>query len=130
MLRGLAMLATFPVRSHQSQRHFRGASKFDTLNIAMGPRGRSADILYLDRFEKRAAALLDRKRILMELLSGIGAPICSPEPHGGDGAKLFEHACEMGWRAWSQSVRTRLIKSTSINFCLCIRLEATVNVCA
>ncbi len=81
----------------------KGASDFDALEIAMGPRGRSADMLFylfdllhLDGFDLRAAPLLDSKRVLKELLSGVGAPILFSDRMAEDGAKMFEHACEMG----------------------------------
>ena len=81
----------------------KGASDFDALEVAMGPRGRSADmlfylfdLLYLDGFDLRAAPLVDRKRILKELLSGIGAPILYSDHMEDNGQKMFEHACEMG----------------------------------
>ena len=81
----------------------KGASDFDALEIAMGPRGRSADMLFylfdllhLDGFDLRAAPLVDRKRILKELLSGVGAPILYSDHMEDNGQKMFEHACEMG----------------------------------
>lgn len=81
----------------------KGASDFDALEVAMGPRGRSADMLFylfdllhLDGFDLRAAPLVDRKRILKELLSGVGAPILYSDHMEDNGQKMFEHACEMG----------------------------------
>ena len=81
----------------------KGASDFDALEVAMGPRGRSADmlfylfdILHLDGFDLRAAPLVDRKRILKELISGVGAPILFSDHMEDNGQKIFAHACEMG----------------------------------
>jgi bifunctional non-homologous end joining protein LigD len=81
----------------------KGASDFDALEIAMGPRGRSAnmlyyvfDILYLDGFDLRAAPLIDRKRVLKELLTGVGPPILYSDHMMENGQKMFEHAGAMG----------------------------------
>jgi bifunctional non-homologous end joining protein LigD len=81
----------------------KGASDFDALEIAMGPRGRSADmlfylfdLLYLDGFALRSAPLVDRKHILKELLSGVRAPILFSEHMEDNGQTMFEHAREMG----------------------------------
>ena len=55
------------------------------------------DLLFLDGFDIRAAPLIDRRRVLSELLG--------PKPVGhiafsshteGDGKAIFEHACAMG----------------------------------
>lgn len=58
------------------------------------------DALHLDGFDSRAAALLDRKRILKELLSGIGAPNCFPEPHRVEQAgDVLDHLLPaFGWK--------------------------------
>ena len=81
----------------------KGASDFDALEIAMGPRGRSADmllylfdLLYLDGFDLRSAPLVERKRILKELLSGVRAPILYSVHMEDNGQKMLEHACDMG----------------------------------
>ncbi len=81
----------------------KGASDFDALETAMGPRGRSADMLFylfdimhLDGFDLRAAPLADRKGVLKELLRGIGPPIVYSDHMVENGQKMFQHACEMG----------------------------------
>jgi bifunctional non-homologous end joining protein LigD len=81
----------------------KGASDFDALEIAMGPRGRSADMLFyvfdvfhLDGFDLRAAPLIDRKRVLKELLAGVAPPILYSDHMEANAQKTFEHACEMG----------------------------------
>ncbi len=81
----------------------KGASDFDALEIAMGPRGRSADmlfyvfdILHLDGFDLRAAPLIDRKRVLKELLAGVVPPILYSDHMEDNGQKMLEHACGMG----------------------------------
>ncbi len=81
----------------------KGASDFDALEVAMGPRGRSADMLYyvfdmlhLDGFDLRAAPLIDRKRVLKELLRGVGPPIFFSDHMEENGRKMFEHAAAMG----------------------------------
>lgn len=57
----------------------------------------AVDLLFLDGFDIRAAPLIDRRRVLAELLG--------PKPVGqidfsahteGDGHAIFEHACAMG----------------------------------
>jgi bifunctional non-homologous end joining protein LigD len=81
----------------------KGASDFDALEIAMGPRGRSADmlfytfdILHLDGFDLRAAPLIERKRVLKELLAGVAPPILYSDHMDANGQKMFEHASGMG----------------------------------
>lgn len=81
----------------------KGASDFDALEVAMGPRGRSADMLYyvfdvlhLDGFDVRAAPLLDRKQVLKKLLRGVSPPILFSDHMADNGQKMFASACEMG----------------------------------
>jgi ATP-dependent DNA ligase len=54
------------------------------------------DLLYLDGYDLRAAALIDRKRALAELLTGIGdiGPIFYSEHFAMSGSALFEPACQ------------------------------------
>jgi bifunctional non-homologous end joining protein LigD len=55
------------------------------------------DLLYLDGFDIRAAPLVERKRLLGELLSETGrGPILFGEHIDGNGHKMFENACAMG----------------------------------
>jgi bifunctional non-homologous end joining protein LigD len=53
------------------------------------------DLLYLDGFDLRAAPLIERKRILDELLMRTG-PIAYSEHIEADGEKMMEQACTMG----------------------------------
>ena len=54
------------------------------------------DLLHLDGFDLRAAPLLDRKRVLAELIGTDRSPILLSEHMEADGALMFQHACEMG----------------------------------
>lgn len=69
----------------------------------MGPRGRSADMLFYsfdimhqDGFDLRSAPLIERKRVLGTLLKGIGAPIMFSDHMEANGQKMFGYACAMG----------------------------------
>ena len=80
----------------------RGASDFNALTNAL-EKGRSAelryyvfDLLHLDGFDLRAAPLLDRKRVLAELIGTDRSPILISEHMEADGALMFQRACEMG----------------------------------
>jgi bifunctional non-homologous end joining protein LigD len=53
------------------------------------------DLLYLDGFDLRAAPLIERKRVLDELLMRTG-PIAYSEHIKADGEKMMEQACTMG----------------------------------
>ena len=55
------------------------------------------DLLYLDGFDIRGAPLVERKRLLGELLSETRrGPILFSEHIDGNGQKMFENACAMG----------------------------------
>jgi bifunctional non-homologous end joining protein LigD len=55
------------------------------------------DLLYLDGFDLRRAPLVGRKRVLAELLSGVGLNLIRHTEHlEGDGATILEHACKLG----------------------------------
>lgn len=55
------------------------------------------DLLYLDGFDLRRAPLVGRKRVLAELLSGVGLNLIRFTEHiEGDGATVLEHACKLG----------------------------------
>jgi bifunctional non-homologous end joining protein LigD len=55
------------------------------------------DLLYLDGFDLRRAPLVGRKRVLAELLSGVGLNLIRFTEHlEGDGVTVLEHACKLG----------------------------------
>jgi bifunctional non-homologous end joining protein LigD len=55
------------------------------------------DLLYLDGFDLRRAALIERKRVLAGLLSGAGLNLIRFCEHiEADGATVLEHACKLG----------------------------------
>ena len=54
------------------------------------------DVMFLDGFDLRAAPLIERKRVLAELLAPVAPPILFSPHTEGDGKTIFEHACEMG----------------------------------
>jgi bifunctional non-homologous end joining protein LigD len=56
------------------------------------------DLLYLDGFDLRGAALIDRKRVLEALLFNTrGVQLVEYVAHiEGDGAAVLEHACKLG----------------------------------
>ncbi|MTD93107.1 hypothetical protein GIW81_02025 [Hyphomicrobium sp. xq] len=56
------------------------------------------DLLYLDGFDLRGAALIDRKRVLEALLDNTsGVQLIRYVDHiGGDGELVLEHACKLG----------------------------------
>ena len=53
------------------------------------------DILYLDGFDLRPSSLVDRKRVLKELLTSINGPIKFSEHIEGNGPALWRRACEL-----------------------------------
>lgn len=54
------------------------------------------DLLYLDGFDIRAAPLVDRRRVLAELIgSGVGNILFSAHTEG-DGKAIYQHACAIG----------------------------------
>ncbi len=56
------------------------------------------DLLYLDGFDLRGAALIDRKRVLQALLENTsGVQLIKNVEHiAGDGDVVLEHACKLG----------------------------------
>jgi bifunctional non-homologous end joining protein LigD len=54
------------------------------------------DILYLDGFDLRDVPLLERKRLLAELLKDAPAQISFVDYIEADGETVFEHACRLG----------------------------------
>ena len=79
-----------------------GLSDFHALEKELAVKGGSDrlvyyvfDILYLGGFDLREAALLDRKRVLQALLSGIDGPIKFSEHIEGDGLAIWRRACQL-----------------------------------
>jgi bifunctional non-homologous end joining protein LigD len=55
------------------------------------------DLLYLDGFDLRRAPLIERKRVLAELLKGPGLGVIRFCEHiEGEGTTVLEHACKLG----------------------------------
>ena len=55
------------------------------------------DLLFLDGFDLRAAPLIERRRVLAELLPlKPGSPILFSAHLEGQGETIFDHACAMG----------------------------------
>ena len=55
------------------------------------------DLLFLDGFDLRAAPLIERRRVLAELLPvKTGSPIVFSAHLEGQGQTIFDHACAMG----------------------------------
>lgn len=55
------------------------------------------DLLYLGGFDLRASPLIERKRVLAELLKGTGLQLIGFCEHlKGDGPTVLEHACKLG----------------------------------
>jgi len=80
----------------------RGVPDFGLLHadLAAGRKDRllyyAFDLLYLDGFDLRAARLAERKRVLLELLTGASERILYAEHLEGDGTEIQERACAMG----------------------------------
>ena len=57
------------------------------------------DLLFLEGFDLRDAPLIERKRILKELLeeTGVSGPILYADHFVSDGPRLFAHACKLGF---------------------------------
>jgi hypothetical protein len=67
------------------------------------------DLLYLDGFDLRAASLIERKRVLAELLNTPGLGVIRYCEHiEGDGPTVLEHASS-AWRALSRGALHRRI---------------------
>lgn len=81
----------------------RGRSDHDALKEALGA-GRQShrfvyylfDFMHLDGFDLRAAPLIDRKRILAELIRDVGQPILYSDHLEEKGEAMFQHACKIG----------------------------------
>jgi bifunctional non-homologous end joining protein LigD len=77
-----------------------GRTDFGALQVDLGS-GRTDrlvfvafDLLYLEMFDLRGVALIDRKRLLAELLRGVtGTPIRYSEHLQADGDATFQNAC-------------------------------------
>jgi ATP-dependent DNA ligase len=53
------------------------------------------DLLYLDAFDLRGASLVDRKRVLIELLGEQNGSIKISEHLEGDGTAIWKRACDL-----------------------------------
>ncbi|HET6655538.1 MAG TPA: DNA ligase D [Gammaproteobacteria bacterium] len=80
-----------------------GVSRFGALQEAISERRTEAlvyyvfDLLYLDGFDLKKAALLDRKRLLAELLGRQPPGLIRYTDHvAGNGSAFFDKACETG----------------------------------
>jgi bifunctional non-homologous end joining protein LigD len=81
----------------------KGVSNFSDLqaDLAAGRKDRMVcyvfDLLFLDGFDLRAAQLIERKRVLHELMATAPkGPLLYSDHLDSDGAAAFKHACAMG----------------------------------
>jgi bifunctional non-homologous end joining protein LigD len=82
-----------------------GRTNFSELQAALAAGRQEAltfnafDLLFLEGFDLRDASLIERKRILKELLDevGVSGPILYADHLVSDGPRLFEHACKLGF---------------------------------
>jgi bifunctional non-homologous end joining protein LigD len=80
----------------------RGVPDYEALRRELGRKnsGRlifhAFDLLYLDGFDLRHAPLLERKRLLREVLEGVSPKIVYIDFLEADGETVFEHACRLG----------------------------------
>jgi len=82
-----------------------GRTNFSELQAALagGKQGRieyyAFDLLYLDRYDLRAVAQIERKRLLKELFDRyeLDAPLHYSEHIAGNGGEMFEHAAKLDW---------------------------------
>jgi bifunctional non-homologous end joining protein LigD len=80
----------------------RGVPDYEALRRELGRKnsGRlifhAFDLLYLDGFDLRQAPLIERKRLLRELLEGAQAKISYIDFIEEDGEAVFAHACRLG----------------------------------
>lgn len=81
----------------------KGVSDHDALKEALGAGGQSHrlqlylfDLMHLDGFDVRSAPLIDRKRILAELIGAVGPPILYSDHLEEKGEVMYEHACKIG----------------------------------
>jgi bifunctional non-homologous end joining protein LigD len=54
------------------------------------------DLLHLDGYDLQRAALVDRKKVLRGILSGLGDPLRFSEHFEEDGEVILRHACRLG----------------------------------
>jgi bifunctional non-homologous end joining protein LigD len=79
-----------------------GVADFHALRRELGKRGSSLltyqafDLLYLDGYDLRPAAYVERKVALKELLQDASPALNYVDYLEGDGQTIFEHACAMG----------------------------------
>jgi bifunctional non-homologous end joining protein LigD len=82
-----------------------GRTNFSELQAALasGKQGRieyyAFDLLYLDGYDLRAVAQIERKRLLKELFDrhGLKAPLHYSEHLTGNGEEMFAHAAKLNW---------------------------------
>ena len=82
-----------------------GRTNFSELQAALAAGRQEAltfnafDLLFLEGFDLRDAPLIERKRILKELLdeTGVSGPILYADHLVSDGPLLFAHACKLGF---------------------------------
>jgi bifunctional non-homologous end joining protein LigD len=82
-----------------------GRTNFSELQAALAARkqGRieyyAFDLLYLDRYDLRAVAQIERKRLLKELFDRyeLGPPLRYSEHLAGNGDEMFAHAAKLDW---------------------------------
>lgn len=80
-----------------------GISSFAGLQEALSKRATTAavlfyafDLLYLDGFDLREAALEGRKAVLAKLLENVQQPLRYSDHLEGNGAAMLDHACRLG----------------------------------
>jgi bifunctional non-homologous end joining protein LigD len=69
------------------------------------------DLLYLDGYDLRGAQLVERKRLLAELLVGDIAPIHLSQHFEEDGQMMLDRACEMGLEGIVSKLRDSVYRS-------------------
>jgi bifunctional non-homologous end joining protein LigD len=82
-----------------------GRTNFSELQAALAAGRQEAltfnvfDLLFLEGFDLRDSPLIERKRILKELLeeTGVSGPILYADHLVSDGPRLFAHACKLGF---------------------------------
>jgi bifunctional non-homologous end joining protein LigD len=113
----------------------RGASDFNALTSALKA-GQPTDMLYyafdllhLDGFDLRGAPLIERKRVLAELIGPDRSPILVSEHLEADGPRMLQHACDMGLEGVVSKLRDapyRSGRSESWIKVKCVQREAFV----
>ncbi len=81
----------------------KGRSDHDALKEALGSSRQSHrllyylfDLMHLDGFDLRAAPLIERKRVLTELIREVGPPILYNDHMEEHGEAMFKNACALG----------------------------------